>query len=146
MSTTAISAPQDYPALIAAARIAAIRALTDILATSDDPTERRHAATAILRAPEPEAPAPPATRPAIQPASPRPGTFHPDDVLPGSNTTIREVLLRAQQVLQQNQRPPQPQQPAPGAPHQNTPLCPPNSAPAARLATSAGQAPSPSTS
>lgn len=45
-----------YATLLESARIAALEALTDILKTSDDPTERRHAATAILRAPQPKAP------------------------------------------------------------------------------------------
>jgi hypothetical protein len=43
-----------YAAILADARIAALRALADILASSDDPTEKRLAATAILRLPEPE--------------------------------------------------------------------------------------------
>ncbi|HVU62357.1 MAG TPA: hypothetical protein VHC70_00160 [Phycisphaerales bacterium] len=50
------AATTDYPALLAQLRIAALRALADIMATSDDPTEKRLAATAILRAPEPEEP------------------------------------------------------------------------------------------
>lgn len=45
---------QSYAAVFAEARIAALHALTDILATSDDPVERRHAATTILRLPHPE--------------------------------------------------------------------------------------------
>jgi hypothetical protein len=55
-----MSAPTAYADHLAQARLAAIKALTDILATSDDPTERRLAATAILRIPDPEPPpAPP---------------------------------------------------------------------------------------
>jgi hypothetical protein len=54
----------DYAALLIQSRFEALRALADILATSDDPTERRLAAAAILRAPNPE---PPAVRPTAKP-------------------------------------------------------------------------------
>jgi hypothetical protein len=47
----------EYAALLAQSRIEALRALSSILATSEDPTEKRLAAVAILRAPDPESPA-----------------------------------------------------------------------------------------
>jgi hypothetical protein len=46
----------DYPTLLAAARLAALHTLADILLTSDDTAERRRAATTILRLPDPPDP------------------------------------------------------------------------------------------
>ncbi|HVU62508.1 MAG TPA: hypothetical protein VHC70_00930 [Phycisphaerales bacterium] len=61
----------DYAALLAEARLAALRTLIDIATTSEDPTEKRLAATAILRAPEPKEPQSHA-RTAHEPAWPSP--------------------------------------------------------------------------
>jgi hypothetical protein len=51
-----LSPNSTYTALLTELRIAALRALGETLATSDDPAEKRRAATAILRAPEPDEP------------------------------------------------------------------------------------------
>ena len=42
-----------YSECLASARLTALRALLQIVNTTDDPVEKRHAATAILRAPDP---------------------------------------------------------------------------------------------
>jgi hypothetical protein len=55
MPTT--DAASEYATLIIQTRIEALRALAAILATSEDPTEKRLAAVAILRAPNPDSPA-----------------------------------------------------------------------------------------
>jgi hypothetical protein len=85
----------DFAALLAEARIAALRALTDILATSKDPQEIRRAAIAILRTPDPKpsatprtghrrAEAPPPRQPSDTPAKDDP-TPPPSWTLPGAH-------------------------------------------------------------
>ena len=85
---------QTYAATLEAARIAALNALTDILRTSDDPTERRHAATAILRAPEPSRQTDSPQEEAME------GVINPNAIVPGTDMTIAQVINGAKRVLQ----------------------------------------------
>ncbi len=88
MSTTT----PDFPTLLAQARIAALRALTDILATSKDPKEIRHAATAILRIKDPK-PSPPPRPAPDAPPSPYPNIPAPVDPLPPTPQPLPRIRL-----------------------------------------------------
>lgn len=91
MSTTT----PDFPTLLAQARIAALRALTDILATSKDPKEIRHAATAILRIKDPKPSPPPRRAPPAPdaPPSPYPNIPAPVDPLPPTPQPLPRIRL-----------------------------------------------------
>jgi hypothetical protein len=129
-----------YAQLLAELRIAALQALGDILKDSDDPKEKRHAATAILRAPEPAEPAPTHTRQPVpsphegtQRASQTPQPAPPHPPRPQlDHDAIQRVLARTRQVFGFDEN----FNDLPG-PRHDAP-----SPPTAHLARSAGQVPS----
>ena len=106
MSTaTADSPAQTYSTILAEARIAALRALTDILNTSEDPVERRHAATTILRLPEPEPAPPPKPVPTHTTYDRSLSTGAPShNPAPQSNTSIPDPPQALENALNELQR------------------------------------------
>jgi hypothetical protein len=99
---------------LASAKLIALRALLEITSTSTNETERRYAATAILRTPDPDAPPPARSQrrrepdpyyaaPAPQPA-PAPATHVPPDTIttPHATRDIDRYLQLAQALLDQH--------------------------------------------
>jgi hypothetical protein len=92
---------------LANARLTALRALVEIVNTTEDPVEKRHAATAILRAPDPAAhpsarstPRSPRTS---RPESPPPHHHPPSPASPHSHPRstreIDELLASAEELI-----------------------------------------------
>jgi hypothetical protein len=95
--------PSVYSEALSNARLTALRALLEIINTTTSETEKRHAAVAILRAPDPNAPAPARTprrhhaaRPASAPPAAPSEPPHPDPAAAHSCTprSTREIDTR----------------------------------------------------
>ena len=93
-ASTTPSAP-DYATELAAATLAALRSLLETLNTTDDPVEKRRIATAILRIPDPDAPAR-RTRALRTPAAPEQSA----DLPPQPQTPINRLAHAAHVVAQ----------------------------------------------
>jgi hypothetical protein len=106
--TAALDHDHAYAAELAAARLAALRALTDILKTSDNDAEKRRIATIVLKLPQPD----PEPR-KVYCAEPPPAPYTYADLI-----AAREKRLATEASLQAGNKAPAAALPQTNAPNQ----------------------------